>query len=606
MGSMRSDRQRLSGWRIVALAAAGTMAVGSGIIVVEGGLGPAVLVVRSVTGGVFIAAGAVTWVRAGSGRLGTLFLLAGVAMCLINVGLWPGPVATTVRVLTGGYAPFGALLGHLLLAYPSGRLATRLERVAVSLLYAVTGLYMLGQFAVGDSTGQRYCAPVDCSGIAPVWVRSDVAERALSWGLFLTYPWVLALVVVALARRWLRSAPTARRTLRPAMVSMAGACGLGLTSVVIRGFRLDGDGTVRVILAAVWGVGVAGVAVGLLLGVLRSQMAVYGLGELVSGMGGTSSSAQVQAVLRRLLRDPSAQLLSADADEWVYWDVDGQSVHPAPGRTWLLIGDPPGGAVVYDAAATPDADLLHAVVSALHLLLDNARLRHRLEQQLLEVRASRARIVAAGDDERRRVERDLHDGAQQHLIGSALTVRLARQSVRTAPQQAEELLLRAEDQLRTALHEIRDLARGLHPAILTDAGVGAAVESLSQRLPLQVLVSGGLTDRYPAVAETAAYFVVCEALVNAVKHAQVSEAHVTLSPTPAGLVVEVVDHGLGGADAGSGSGLRGLSDRLDAVGGVLTVETTRGVGTAVRAVIPSQPLSPEIGDGPDASWPPEA
>jgi signal transduction histidine kinase len=210
--------------------------------------------------------------------------------------------------------------------------------------------------------------------------------------------------------------------------------------------------------------------------------------------------------------------------------------------------------------------------------LANAQAREQLA-------ASRARIVAAGDAERRRLERNLHDGAQQRLIATSLNVRLAAR--RAGDSELRTLLEGAGDELALALEELRELARGLHPAILSDHGLPAAVDALAQRAPLPVDVAVALDDRLPKPVEAAAYYVVAEALTNVAQYAQASQAQVRVSHSGARAVVEVVDDGVGGADERGGSGLRGLVDRVEALGGKLSVSSPVGAGTTVRAELPA-------------------
>ena len=250
------------------------------------------------------------------------------------------------------------------------------------------------------------------------------------------------------------------------------------------------------------------------------------------------------------------------------------------------MGTPPAGALALDAAAPLDRQVLDGVLSALSLLVDNLRLQEQLRGQLHEVQASRARLVEAADAERKRVERDLHDGAQQYLIASALSVRRAREHLHEEPARADEQLAQAEEQLSAAAREIGAIARGLHPMILEEEGVGAAVDSLCQRLPLQVALADETQRRYPRAIEAAAYFVIAEALVNVVKHAGTASAAVGLQEGEEELLVDVVDSGHGGADMAGGSGLRGLSDRVAACGGALSVTTAGGGGTHVHARLP--------------------
>jgi PAS domain S-box-containing protein len=202
-----------------------------------------------------------------------------------------------------------------------------------------------------------------------------------------------------------------------------------------------------------------------------------------------------------------------------------------------------------------------------------------------ELQASRARIVAAGDDERRRLERNLHDGAQQRLVSLSLALRLAQGQLRTNPEAANQMLDSARDELTQALEELRELARGIHPAVLTDRGLPAALEALAARSPLPVEIERGASDLPPPV-EAAAYYVVSEALANVAKYAQASCVRVSVAQANGSACVEVADDGVGGADPTHGSGLRGLADRIAALNGTLEVESPPGEGTTIRAEIP--------------------
>jgi PAS domain S-box-containing protein len=204
-----------------------------------------------------------------------------------------------------------------------------------------------------------------------------------------------------------------------------------------------------------------------------------------------------------------------------------------------------------------------------------------------ELRASRARIVEVGDNERRRLERNLHDGAQQHLVALLLTLRLARSKTATDPEGADRLIASAMDELEQGLAELRELARGIHPAVLTERGLAGAVEALAQRTPTRIEVEDALEGtRVPPPVEVAAYYVVAESLANASKHAGAETVRVSLARRNGTLLVEIADDGVGGASAGGGSGLVGLADRVQALDGSLEVESRPGRGTTVRAALP--------------------
>jgi PAS domain S-box-containing protein len=209
--------------------------------------------------------------------------------------------------------------------------------------------------------------------------------------------------------------------------------------------------------------------------------------------------------------------------------------------------------------------------------------RHRAEAEL---HASRARIVSAADEARRKLERDLHDGAQQHLVGLALTLRLARRKLDSDPAFVGELLDEALQDLATATDELRELARGLHPAVLTEGGLKPALVSLAKRAGVPVTIVASPEERLPPTVEITAYFVVAEALTNVARYAEASATEVRVEQVGGVLHVEVRDDGRGGATMSGGSGLRGLLDRVSAIGGTLFVESPEGVGTLLRAELP--------------------
>ena len=202
-----------------------------------------------------------------------------------------------------------------------------------------------------------------------------------------------------------------------------------------------------------------------------------------------------------------------------------------------------------------------------------------------QLAASRARIVQAGYEERRRLGRDLHDGAQQDLVGAMISLRLAQRRLAQAPDEAGEFVEEALEHMETGIRDLRELASGIHPSVLTDRGLSVALETLAGRSPMPVELGEMPPQRLPAPVETSAYFVVAEALTNAARHARCSHAYVGVRVEDGSATVEVRDDGVGGADASAGSGLRGLADRVSALGGRLEIESPSGEGTTVRAQI---------------------
>jgi len=245
-------------------------------------------------------------------------------------------------------------------------------------------------------------------------------------------------------------------------------------------------------------------------------------------------------------------------------------------------------AVIHDAALLERLPVVEAAGAAALLALENERLQAELRAQLEEVRASRARIVGAGDAERRRLERDLHDGAQQRLIALALALTLARQQVSDGNGSVGPVLEEAAAEAKLALDELRELARGLHPSILTEAGLGAALESLAERSSLPVVVKCAPKGRLPQPIEATAYFVASEALANAAKHSRASAVGIEARRADGVLLLDVHDDGVGGADPAGGSGLRGLEDRVAAVGGRLRLTSDMRDGTHLTVEIPCE------------------
>ncbi len=256
------------------------------------------------------------------------------------------------------------------------------------------------------------------------------------------------------------------------------------------------------------------------------------------------------------------------ADGSVRWVLDrGQLVRGPGGRLWM-------DGAIFD-------------------ITDRREAEEALRQQEIEavrteeIRASRARIIEAADAARRKIERDLHDGAQQRLVAMALNVRVARARLERDPESAGPFLEELGKELAEASAELRELARGIHPAVLTERGLAPAIETLASRAPVPVEIEGVLPEgRLPAIAEATAYFTVSEALTNVAKYASASHATVRLASADGELVVEIRDDGVGGAAASTGSGLAGLADRVGACDGSLSVESPPGEGTLVRAVLP--------------------
>jgi signal transduction histidine kinase len=305
----------------------------------------------------------------------------------------------------------------------------------------------------------------------------------------------------------------------------------------------------------------------------------------------------VREMLAERLGDRSLNVAYWLPDRQIFVDERGHPVElPASGsgRAWTAVEREGNrvAAIVHDAELDATPELVHAAASAAALAIDNERLKADLRARLEELRHSRRRIVEAADDARRQIERNLHDGAQQQLVSLALDLRLLRARLKHEPELADTVQELA-DKLGAALAELRELARGIHPAVLSDHGLGPAIHVLVERAPIEVECDLTFDGRLPAPIEAAAYFVVAEGLTNVVKYANATRATVSVHRRPGAVEVVVSDDGIGGARIDAGSGLRGLSDRLAALEGDLTLTSPLGEGTRLAARIPTR-----NGDGP--------
>lgn len=475
-----------------------------------------------------------------------------------------------------------------LLAFPTGRLSLRSDRIVVATvvgLLSARSLSRLFFFVPPDVAGygveNRFLPVTD-----RYWwqITEDVYEIGFSGAM------VLALASVA--HRWLNSSTPGRRMLSPALF----AATVLASAVAIEysiGWNADIPGTTAPIyLVRFWAL--AAVAAALTYGLIRLRQSRSAVVDLVGELGHNAPPARLGDALARALGDPSLTLLSwSDADE-SYVNDRGERVDvpvDRPNRAVTLIErrDERVAALVHDVALLEDPGLVNAVVAAVRLTVDNERMQTEIEAQLAEVAASRSRIVAASDAERRRIERDLHDGAQQRLVTIALALRLAEaRTDEGAEPQARAALGQAALDLGEAIDELRSLARGIHPAILTESGLHAALESLADRSTVPVRLRIDIGEEPPTAIAAAAYFAVAEMLTNIAKHANARQATIAASVTGGTMHITVSDDGHGGVESTRGTGLRGIADRVATVNGTLRVHSPVGEGTRIEVDLPCE------------------
>jgi signal transduction histidine kinase len=535
-------------------------------------------------GWAFIGTGIFAWLRRPDNRFGALMTAVGFSACLAGLRVSTEPWIFIIGLLF--ITSQWALLYHMLLAFPGGTLHGRLERLLVAGMYFSAWVVHPVQVVVQDTT--RIGLPEN-----PLLIgegNSDLSST-LSRSRFWFALVLLGALAVILARRWAATSQWERRALGPVLIS--GGLVMALLGVWYAALLADVDPEVVQALEDARYVVLCTVPFAFLAGLLRSHVAgASAVSEIVARLGDPAiRSSGVCHALADALDGTSLDLAFVDPDGG-YVDNGGRAVAippEGPGRAFtpLEAGDDPSVVLTYDPSREDERELVRAVSAAATLTLENERLATELRAKVEEVSASRARIVESGDAARRRLERDLHDGAQQRLVSLALNLRVLGSHIDGDPETRRQLDA-ARLELDQALGELRELARGLHPSVLSDQGLAVALEGLAQRAPLPVDLDARPGERLPERVESASYFVVAEALTNVAKYARATRARVHVSRADGHVLVEVTDDGVGGADPEAGSGLRGLLDRVSALGGTLEVDSEPGGGTTVRAVIPCE------------------
>jgi signal transduction histidine kinase len=523
----------------------------------------------------WIAAGLVAWARHPELRIGPLMTAVGFAWELQDPW-WTSAFPSTVAYVLQGLSIAVGL--HAILAFPSGRLESRIERVVVGGVYATLLLGNLAITLVNDPVRQG-CA--ECGrNLLLIDFRPSLEDAFANVQAFCGV--VLGVLsVTLLARRWRFATAPGRAVLGP----VVWAAIVSGTTTVIR-VCVEAIGTAPSWLYWLSAATAALFPIAFLIGLVGARLRRGAMTSLMVELAELPPPQRVRDALARALRDPSLRLVFWVGDR--YFDPDGDPTELDPHRatTVLEYGGERFAALEHDPFLYEDRELLEAVGAAARLAVENSRLQAQLRAQLAEVRASRARIVAAGDAERRRLERDLHDGAQQRLLGIRLALKLARSRVGHDDAEVQELLTEADTELMTGLDELRSLARGIHPAVLTDEGLAAALASLARRATVPVEISSVPEERLAAPVEAAAYFVASEALANVAKHAHASSVTITVTRANGWVSLEVADDGVGGADVSRGSGLSGLRDRVEALDGRLEITSRAAAGTMLRAEFP--------------------
>jgi signal transduction histidine kinase len=530
----------------------------------------------------FIGTGLFAWGRRPENSLGSLMAATGFAFLIAGLSSSNIPAVFSVGMLLGSVYVVTTM--HTLLAAPDGTLSPGDRRVIIAAYLLVTvGIIPLYLFF--DPSSQ--CG--DCPENVFMVHDSETVVNIVATAINLTGVVLIALVLRSLVRRWRRATRAERKLYTPMY-----AAGVALMIALIGQLLIQSASQES-----------SAVDVAFVISLIPFSLVPFlFLGSLVRAR--LLEGGAVSGLMRRLseapraghLRDALAEALEDSSVELVYWLPERQRFVDYRGRDFELPEDDPRravhtvtregecvAAIIYEAL--PEArPHVEAVGAAASLALLNERLEAELRAKVDELRRSRERMLRIGLEERRRLERDLHDGAQQRLVSMALNIRIARAKLNEDPLAADQLLETASTELASALEELRELARGIHPAVLTDRGLATALETLASRAPVPVELAELPDERLPEAVELAAYFVVAEGLTNVAKYAQASHATVGVARENGRLVVQVSDDGVGGANPDDGTGLRGLSDRIAVLEGRLEIDSERGRGTTLRAQIP--------------------
>jgi signal transduction histidine kinase len=522
----------------------------------------------------YVLAGVVAWWRRPESRLGPLMIAAGFGTFISMLGWSNVDFLRTIGQTLDFLPPI--LFLHVFLAFPSGRLERPLERVVVAAAY-LTGIglgfvrMLLGGFGP-DGMFRLTTEP----GVADVVLRLQLVTSA-------------ALAVAGLGVLIARRRGTGR-PLRRSLALLHDSFALALVMIAVLALRhalgISGFETIQRITFFV--VGLAPLA--FLVGLLQARLARSAVGDLFVELRADPAPADLRDALRRALRDPSLKLVYWLPEFGSYAYLDGRPVELSNedgGRATTVI-ERDGtrvAALLHDPALQDEPELLDAVTAAAGIALENARLNVELRARVEELRGSRARIVEAGHRERQRLERNLHDGAQHRLVALSLQLGLLEEEL-AGDGSATAQLEQARGEIDTSLEELREIAQGIHPAVVSGHGLAVALEQLAAHARVPVRLSVEIEGRLPEALEVAAYYLVSETLTNVGKYARASQATVEVIRSNGCIRVEVIDDGIGGADTDGGSGLRGLADRVEALGGSLRVWSPDGGGTRVRAEIP--------------------
>jgi signal transduction histidine kinase len=581
------------------LGAAVALAAGGAVVITLSGDMPSEVSLaarQALIVGTPVAVGLYAWREGTHARFGRLLVMAGLAWLVVSLSASSVEVLHSVGRVMGWVVEVG--LVSLMLAFPTGRLRSRVDRAMVASAAAVVGFLYLPTVLLADAfpSPSAYESCVSgCPGNAFTLVDSEpplLDSVVVPLRELLTLLLVLA-VLARLAYRVRHATRLMRLTLAPVFtVAALRTLALGLWILLRRAGAADSLVSAGAT-AVAWGL--PAMSLGFLAGLLRWRLyTADSLLRLSHRLRRPSGPRERRALIAETLSDPTVELAYWDPEAGVWRDGDGALTElppPSADRSATAISDDHGpvAAVIHDAALQEQSPFVESAGAYALVWDDNRRLAAQVEESLLELRASRARILVAGDEERRRIERDLHDGGQQRLVALRINLELADEMMEQDPARARDMVHRLGEDIDAVIEELRGLAAGVYPSMLEGLGLSAALRSAARLSPVPARLTVDGSDRYPEKLETAAYFCCLEALQNVAKHAaRATTVRISLH-RDGELRFEVRDDGPGftAEPERRGRGLVNMHDRIEAVGGRLEVRSTPGTGTVVVGRIPA-------------------
>jgi signal transduction histidine kinase len=598
-GELSAAERARFGTRLILLGAVGTAVCALTVVLSLTGSAPSderpfAAFGHALTVAIPIAVGLYAWQRQPRSRFGPLLIAAGFGWSLTTLAESDTSFFYSVgRVSLWFVEP---MVLYLILAFPSGRLTSRVDRALVATTIAIVAILFVPTAFLVDSyprlsplSGCDEACPANffqLTDSTPAFVEPVRAVREVLISL------VFLAVAATLFQRIRGATRLTRRTITPVLAAAIARLGMYVLFLVVR--RIAPASPVTDVVGWILLATLPGIALGFLVGLLRWRLHVaHALEQLSQSILARPTPANLRAAMSRALEDSSLEVAywaPGDPGHWVSLDGAAVELDAGPNRSVTRISSngEPAVALVHDSALSEQHGFLDAAASVALFATENHRLTARLQSSLDALEGSRTRIVAAADRERRRIERDLHDGAQQRLVALRIKLELADDLMDSELGHAHELVHEVESEIEEALEDVRSLARGIYPSLLADQGLKEALRAVSLRAPLPTKVECSGVTRYPAEVESAVYFTCLEALQNAAKHARGATA-VRISIRSNGeLRFEVRDDGEGfdTSNGHPGQGLSNMRDRLAAVKGTLTVRSIPGHGTVVSGTVP--------------------